>query len=221
EQIKEFKQALIDYNGKNVSDYENIEQILLDDGSGGGGISAWADNLLGDWIDDSGKKRKGIIDKNHKEYSDISNSYPNAVDKLTLTNSKGKTEIFTALREMISHDYIKFPEDYDGKGELIFLEEKDKNTTDTKAYRLSDDEITALVNIDLAKEELFNIYEFKTSGGIRYDLAPHQKNKMHDDRAYTIAMLAWYLQEMRRKDVVKQEPEFNINDYKFFKSSGF
>src|SRR5699024_9583955 len=37
EQIKEFKQALIDYNGKNVSDYENIEQILLDDGSGGGG----------------------------------------------------------------------------------------------------------------------------------------------------------------------------------------
>src|SRR5699024_5013841 len=133
----------------------------------------------------------------------------------------GKTNIFNALREMISHDYIKFPESYDGKGELVFLEEKGKNTADTRTYRLSDDEIMSLVNIDLAKEELFNIYEFSSGSNIRYDLAPHQKNKMHDDRAYTVAMLAWYLQEIRRKDVVKQEPEFDINDYKFFKSSGF
>src|SRR5699024_729765 len=93
EQIKEFKQALIDYNGKNVSDYENIVQVLIDDGSGGGGISAWADNLLDNWDDSRNKKRKGLIDKSHKEYSEMKNSYPNAVDKLTLTNSKSKTEI--------------------------------------------------------------------------------------------------------------------------------
>jgi len=220
EQIKEFKQALIDYNGKNVSDYENIVQVLIDDGSGGGGISAWADNLLDNWDDSRNKKRKGLIDKSHKEYSEMKNSYPNAVDKLTLTNSKSKTEIFDALRTMISHDYIKFTEAYDGKGELVFLEQKNKNEANTKTYRLSDDERSSLVNIDLAKEELFNIYEFKTGSSVRYDLAPHQKNKMHDDRAYTIAMLAWYLQELRREDTVKKEPEFNINDYKYFRSSG-
>lgn len=221
EQIREFKRALVDYNGKNVSDYENIAQVLLDDGAGGGGVGTWADNLLNDWVDTSGKKRKGIIDRNHKEYSELSENYLDSVDKLTLTKSKGRNEIFGALREMISHDYIKFPESYDGKGELVFLEEKNKNTADTKVYRLSDDEIMSLVNIDLAKEELFNIYEFATGSTIRYDLAPHQKHKMHDDRAYTIAMLAWYLQELRRGDVVKQEPDFDPSKFIGFKASGF
>lgn len=43
---------------------------------------------------------------------------------------------------------------------------------------------------------------------------------MHDDRAYTIAMLAWYLQELRREDTVKKEPKVNLNDYMYFRSSG-
>lgn len=221
DQLKEFKKALIDYNGKNVSDYENIEQVLIDDGAGGAGISGWADNLLSEWTDSNGRKRKGLIDKKHKEYEPISDRYPDSVDKLTLTSGKNKTDKFNALREMISHDYIKFTETYDGKGELVFVEEKDKNTADTKVYRLSDDEIMALVNIDLAKEELFNIYEFTSGSTVRYDLAPHQKNKMHDDRAYTVAMLAWYLQEIRRKDVVKQESEFDPSKFVGFRASGF
>ncbi len=222
EQIKEFKQALLHYNGIKAADYENIEMILLDDGSGGGGISAWADNLLEDWEDDKGKKHKGLIDTEHNEYKDIVSNYPRAVEKLKLvTPQKYKTALFSALREMMNLDLISFTENYDGKGELVFTEvDNEKKAGETTVQKLSDDEILSLVNIDLAKEELVNIYEFKNGTSIKYDLAPHQKNKMHDDRAYTIAMLAWYLQELRREDTVKKEPEFNLNDYKYFRSSG-
>lgn len=222
DQIREFKRLLLEYNGTQTADYENIQQVLLDDGSGGGGISAWADNLLDDWEDNKGKKRKGLIDKNHEQYKDIVDRYPNASEILKLvTPHKYKTALFTALREMMKLDLITFTENYDGKGKLVFIEEEDKNTANTKVYKLSDDEILALVNIDLAKEELVNIYEFTSGTNIRYDLAPHQKNKMHDDRAYTIAMLAWYLQELRRKETVKQEPEFDSSKFVGFRSSGF
>lgn len=222
DQVKMFKQALLDYNGKRVADYENIVKILLDDGSGGGGISAWADSLLEDWEDTNGRKHKGLIDPEHDEYKDIVNRYPNASDKLKLiTPQKYKNAMFAALQEMMKHDLISFTETYDGKGELVFTEIEGDDAGKTKIYTLSDDEIMALVNIDLAKEELVSIYEFKNGSNVRYDLAPDKKNKMHDDRAYTIAMLAWYLQELRRERTIKKEPEFNIDDYKYFMSAGF
>lgn len=220
DQIKEFKQTLLDYNGNKAADYENIEAILLDDGSGGGGISAWADNLLEDWEDKSGRKHKGLIDTDHNEYEDVKSRYPNAVDKLKLiTPQRYKNALFTALREMMSLDLISFTESYDGKGEMIFTETKGKEAK-TTAQALSDDEILSLVNIDLAKEELVSIYEYKSGTNVRYDLAPDKKNRMNDDRAYTIAMLAWYLQELRRENI-KKEPEFKLEDHMIFMSSGF
>lgn len=219
-QRKIFKRALADYNGQKSADYENIVQVLIDSGAGGAGLPGWADHLLDEWVDSSGKKRKGLIDENHTQYKDSIGDYPYAVSKLTLTNPKKRTELFNALRDAVDHDLISFTNDYEGKGELVFLDDKDKNTTETRVYKLSDDEKDALVNIDLAKEELVNIYEFKAGSSIRYDLAPHKRNKMHDDRAYTIAMLAWYLQELRRKEVVK-EPEFDPKRFVGFRSSGF
>lgn len=221
DQIKEFKQTLLDYNGIQTADYENIEAILLDDGSGGGGISAWADNLLADWVDKSGRTRRGLIDTEHNEYEDSKSSFPNAVDKLKLiTPQRYKNAMFAALREMMGLDLISFTETYDGKGELVFTELDGKDAGQTKVQTLSDDEIMSLVNIDLAKEELVSIYEYKSGNNVRYDLAPDKKNRMHDDRAYTIAMLAWYLQELRRKNI-RKEPEFNIEDHMIFMSSGF
>lgn len=222
DQIKEFKQTLLEYNGIKSADYENIEMVLMDDGSGGGGISAWADNLLDDWEDSSGRKHKGLIDKEHDEYKDIAHNYPNATEKLKLiTPQKYKNAMFTALQEMMKLDLISFTETYDGKGELVFTEIEGENAGETIRYPLSDDEILSLVNIDLAKEELVSIYEFKSGTNVRYDLAPDKKNRMHDDRAYTIAMLAWYLQNLRRKNTVKKDVKPDLNQYKFFMSSGF
>ncbi|MOA49196.1 hypothetical protein D3C78_1720480 [compost metagenome] len=71
---------------------------------------------------------------------------------------------------------------------------------------MSKDEELSLVNIDIAKEELVSIYAFKSSNGnVRYDLPPDKMSKIGDDRAYTIAMLAWYLKQIRRENITKKK----------------
>lgn len=212
DQIKKFKNLILDYNGAQKADYENIEAILIDSGSGGSGVSAWGDSLLEDWVDDKGVSHRGLIDKEFGEYKSYASKYPNAIEgKLKLISPhKYKKDLFDALIEMMKLDLIKFPESYDNKGVLtlqkISKNKKGKEEAETETYELSDDEILALINIDLAKEELVSIYEFKSSNGsVRYDLAPDKVNKMHDDRAYTIAMLAWHLRNMRRRNITRKE----------------
>lgn len=218
DQIKDFKRMLLDYNGTRAADYENIHKVLIDAGAGGAGMSAWADGLLEDWVDSKGIVHRGLIDKDHDEYSNYISKYPNAVDKLKLLSpQKYKREMFEALMEMIELNLITFPEAYDYKRELnIPLE-----NGEVMKYNLTDDEIMSLVNIDLAKEELVNIYAFKsTNGNVRYDLPPDKVNKMHDDRAYTIAMLAWYLKHLRRENITSRKTQdVDISKLLFFKKS--
>jgi hypothetical protein len=77
DQIKYLKELILAYNG-DAPDYENIEAIMIDAGSGGGGVNI-ADYLMEDWEDEKGVKHRGLIDK---EYSaDYVSKYPNAVDK--------------------------------------------------------------------------------------------------------------------------------------------
>ena len=212
DQINHFKELLLNYNGDKCADYENIEQVLIDDGAGGGGISAWGDGLISDWFDNRGILHRGLIDKEHKEYSNHISKYPNAINKLKLvTPQKYKTEIFDALIEMMDLGLITFTADYDLKGYLYFTEER-KGEMEERIYKLSQDEELALKNIDLAKEELVNIYRFDgTNGNYRYDLPPDKKATHHDDRAYAIAMIAWCLKRMRRKEIVnKKRPTHDI-----------
>jgi hypothetical protein len=74
------------------------------------------------------------------------------------------------------------------------------------------------VNIDIAKEELVSIYAFKSpNGNVRYDLPPDKLSKIGDDRAYTIAMLAWYLQQLRRQNITeKKKMDVDLSGYMFY-----
>jgi hypothetical protein len=216
EQIKDFKRMLLNYNGQHVGEYENIERVLIDAGAGGSGISAWADGLLEDWKDDKGIEHKGLIDESSDEYQVHLSKYPNASQKLTLLSpQKYKREMFQALIEMMKLDLISFTENYDQKGELVMANLDEKDALPIR-HKLTTEEELALINIDLAKEELVSIYEFKSSNGnVRYDLPPDKQNKIGDDRAYTIAMLAWYLQHLRRNNITKRELDTNLSDYMF------
>jgi len=213
DQIKHFKKLILDYNGSKSADYENIEKVLIDAGAGGSGISAWGDGLLQDWTDSKGVSHKGMIDRGNDEYKNYISKYPNAVNNVKLLSpQKYKKEMFEALIEMMKLDLITFTENYDYKGEIVTVDE-DGNTN---KHRLTEDEIVALTQIDLAKEELVSIYAFKSSNGnVRYDLPPEKQSKTGDDRAYTIAMLAWYLQQMRRKNIITKKPVSNISQYMF------
>ena len=205
DQINHFKQLLINYNGVRTPDYENILAVMIDAGAGGSGVSSWGDGLLEDWQDKNGLKHKGLIDKENDEYKNYISNYPNAVDNLKLLSpQKYKKDMFDALIEMTSLDLIKFTEMYDSKGVLTLVDGDGNN----KVYKLTDDEEISLINIDIAKEELVSIYSFKsTNGNIRYDLPPDKQSKIGDDRAYTIAMLAWYLRELRRENIVNKPME--------------
>ncbi|MEC2162867.1 MULTISPECIES: terminase [Bacillus] len=217
DQVKDFKRMLLNYNGTKAADYENIERILLDAGAGGGGMNAWADGLLEDWTDTKGVKHRGLIDKQHDEYKSYISKYPNASDKLSLLSpQKLKSDMFESLIEMMDLNLISFTETYDYKGEITLPTDNGEG----KKYKLTDEEILSLTNIDLAKEELVSIYKFSSgsSSKVRYDLPPDKKSKVHDDRAYTIAMLAWYLKQLRRENITKKEhPKIDMNKMFLFK----
>lgn len=213
EQIQELKQMILDYNGEHSADYENIYAVMIDSGSGGGGVLI-ADDLMPDWTDSKGRVHRGLIDK--EVSADYIYNFPNAVDKLRLMSpTKYKKEMFEALIEMMNLGLIEFPESYDGKDFITIFDKDGKETQ----YKLSDDEKLALIQIDLMKEELVNIYRFEsTNGNCRYDLAPQKEAKLNDDRAFTLAMIAWYLQQLRREDIVNRKP-YEVSDIEFL--SGF
>lgn len=215
DQIKYIKQSILDYNG-NAPDYRNIDAILLDSGAGGGGISAFADNFLDDWKDDKGTKHKGFIDTTHEQYQGEISNYPNASNILRLISpQKYRTQMIDELLELLRIDVIKFPKEYNGKIEIpITIEGENKGEVDIKYRQLSIEEQIALINLDIMKTEVTSIHKFenpeKTS--IRYALPKEKEKIMHDDRFYTLIMLAHYLFELRRDDKLgKGKKEFDWN----------
>lgn len=75
----------------------------------------------------------------------------------------------------------------------------------TKTIKLDWKDELALSNIDSLKEELVNmVRKHRDSGKDSFELTPEKANKMHDDRAYTAALLGYALSEERRKDMLKK-----------------
>lgn len=220
EQIEEIKKMLINYNGKGFADYENIDYLLIDAGSGGGGALI-SDYFMEDWKDKQGVTHRGLIDK--IECAEHVGSYPNAVNKLKLISPKKyRTEMFDDFIELLNLGLISFTETYDMKGYLNIPEESDEEIEeideDTKEvtkvhgvkyreHKLSWDEELALKQIDVAKEELIATRRIGDDVNYKYDLSPDKKNKMHDDRCYTLVMLAWHLKNLRRDGIVNKKVE--------------
>lgn len=214
DQIKYIRSMILDYNGSK-RDYENILNLMVDDGSGGGGVSAYADNLLEDWLGKDGIMHKGFIDPNHKVYEEEANNYPNASTVLKLVNaSKSRMNMCDDLIKNIREDAIKFPREYSGKG-YVTLENKNG-----EIYKkmLSIEEEISLINIDAMKSETTSIYAFKNSVGevSRYALPKDKERTMHDDRWFVLLMLSSKLAELRREQQLgktRNKKEHNWNDY--------
>lgn len=221
EQINYIKEMLVSYNGKGFADYENIDYLMIDAGSGGGGALI-ADYFMEDWKDNQGNSHKGLIDKEVCE--EHVSKFPNAVNKLKLISPKKyRTEMFDDFIEMLNLGLIEFTDTYDNKGYLMLpiegkeeIEELDEETKEIKKVKaveykksnLSWEEELALTNIDLAKEELVMTYRFENSPTqYKYDLPSDKKSTCHDDRAYTFVMLAWHLKNLRRDNIVNKKAE--------------
>lgn len=207
DQIKYIKQMIIDYNGIGNPDYENIVGILFDAGAGGGGVSAFADNLLDDWYDNKGILHKGFIDKIHEIYKEEVIKYPNASSILELINPKKYRNIMCEeLLKLMELDLIKFPKEYNGKG-YITLSNEDKNGEIEFSNRnLSIDEEISLINLDILKTETTAIHRIKDDQGnvSKYILPPDKERIMHDDRFYTLILVAHKLFELRRENITNK-----------------
>lgn len=202
EQLKIIKDMMIKYNGERAAEWENIE-FYIDAGSGGGGISAVADQLLDDWVDDYGKKHRGIIDPKHKQYETARKKYTNAIPIVHLIDPQSyKRIMYDALEKMVKFNLINFI-DYDNKDYLLLP--TDNKDGELNTYMLSLEEKMALIQINLMKDELSYMCRYETANGnIQYELAKDKKNKMKDDRAYTCAMAAYALSLMRRTDLIQK-----------------
>lgn len=213
-QLKEIRKYLTLYNGQH-NDYQNIDCLMIDQGSGGGGVSTYADGLLNDWTGDDGRQHRGLIDASHEIYEGYKDLYPNVVDKLRLISPrKYRTQMVDEFIELMDLGVIKFP--YEFKQEFISIAKKqdDSDEETIEKYELSDAEIGALANIDLMKTETTSIYKYENAEKTTktYALAKDKESIMHDDRFYVLIMLAHRLYELRRGQVIQSRQE-EIADY--------
>lgn len=222
-QLEEIRNYLSVYNGMH-NDYQNIDVLLIDQGAGGGGTSTYADNLLNDWVGKDGRHHRGLIDNTSEIYSGYDRLYPSAIDKLRLLSPKKyRTQMVDEFIELMNLGVIKFP--YEFKQETIAMAKKVENDKDTEIienYQLSDEEIIALANIDLMKNEITSIYKYENAEKTTksYALSKDKENKMHDDRFYTIIMLAHYLYDLRRGQIVTSTtPKADFSKARLFSSS--
>ena len=207
-QLQMIRDYLLRYNGEAL-DYEFIDSFMLDAGSGGGGVSTYADGLLKDWVDDKGKTHAGLIDKSSDIYAGYSKQYKNAIDKLHLIQPrKYRTQMVEEFIELMNLGVIRMPFEYTGSDFVRILrlnnQPSNKSENDEEEsfdnYILSNEEKISFSQIDLMKSEITSIY--KTMNPERtsatYALSKEKENIMHDDRAYVMFLLAHRLYELRR-----------------------
>ncbi len=119
--------------------------------------------------------------------------------------NKAKASITKKLEKM---DLTE--EEFDEK----FQEELNKiQSVNTRIEKLTWEDELALNNIDAMKEEMCSMVRKKRdSGKDSFELTPEKAGKLHDDRSYTCALLAYALMEERRKKYMneKQKPKTSI-----------
>lgn len=211
-QLEIIKELMIRYNGERAAEWENIE-FYIDAGSGGGGISAVADQLLDDWIDKFGNKHRGIIDPDHKQYETARKKYTNAMPIVHLVDPQGYKKImYDAIAKMVKLNLIEFA-NYDNK-DYIMIENRDGGFDNVK---LTQEEQLALAQMHIAKLQLSYMCRYDTpNGGVTYELAKDKKG--HDDHAYTMAEGGYALAILRREDLLKKPKQSNFNPSKFIMS---
>ena len=210
-QIALLRQYLKRYNGDNP-DYEYIDQLLVDSGSGGGGLSTYADRLLEDWVDEDGRKHFGLIDKTHDVYAGYGKLYRNAVDKIRLISpTKYRTQMVEEFIELINLGVFRFPFEYNGQDFIRIPKEVKKKKgakcedEEMETYHLSQEERLSYTQIDLMKQEITSIYKISNpeNTSVRYALPKEKENKMHDDKFYAAILCAHRLYELRRSSTMR------------------
>ena len=219
EQIERLKDFILDYN-RGAIDYENIDQLIIDAGAGGGG-SDIAQFLMNEWIGSDRKMHIGFIDKEDPYMQLREDDYPANSDKLKMFNfKKDKVTAYERAQSAINQGLAIFPNSLNARNEIEFEEEDAEGNLHIRYEKADNDELASLVQLDLTKEELIAMQKIKKPNGtLQFDLSPDAKSKnFHDDRADCVAMILNRLMEIRANEaLVKEAP---VSDFsKMFKNS--
>ena len=140
-------------------------------------------------------------------------------DKIKFTASydhKGYITTFDVDEELLKKekkrisDKLKTEQKLEGEELAAAIKEElaKADTIKTKMVKLSWYEELALSNIDALKEECVNLARKKRENGHdSFDLIPEKARILHDDRAYTLSLISWCLQELRRKEIVGKKQD--------------
>lgn len=206
EQIERLKDFILDYNHGAI-DYENIDQLILDAGAGGGGVDI-AQFLMNEWIGKDRKMHIGFIDKEDPYMQLREDDYPANSDKLKMFNFKrDKATAYERAQTAINQGLAIFPASLNARNEIEFEEEDAEGNLRIRYEKADNDELATLVQFDLAKEELIGMQKIKKPNGtVQFDLSPDAKSKnTHDDRADCVVMILNRLMEIRADEALAKE----------------
>lgn len=155
----------------------------------GGQASAIAQDLCKDWTDDNGVTHPGLYDENFPDMVRWAEKYPNAIPGvLTMVEpSKYRTAMFDAVRTLVPvGDIIFAPED--PRDDILMI--PDGKTGVDVPRKLGRAEKESLIQLRLMVEEMCLIVRSrnKNTGKVSYGLPPEWARRVHDDRAYAMAM---------------------------------
>lgn len=172
------------------------------------------------WLGEDGLEHKGLIDP--VVGADYVSRFPQAIHKLRLVEpTKMKRIAFDNLRELLAQGRITFTEEFKkGDSTITVVEKTPKGKDKTVERTVSTEEALALINIELMKGELVNIYRKDTTNGYTYDLNPELKGRNFDDRAYVCALIALRLSEINRAKLNKSSNNFNYANFIYGTSNG-
>lgn len=223
EQIEILKNYLVKYNGP-ANDYDNIEQVIIDAGAGGGGydmyqfiLPGWTENKIieGKSID---VQHVGIIDMEDKYCKEEREKFPEAKEILTLANFKrDKVSMYDATMDALNQELVIFPKDSNGRGEMEFEDVDEEGKVTYRYETLNKEQMRAIIEIEMLKYELMAMEKTKNSSTnkISFDLMPSKKSEgLHDDRADCMAMLCYYLMQLRAKNRMSQFNKVKVDHSK-------
>ena len=212
-QIKRLREIIYEYNGREkVPAYDNI-MYLMDNGTGGNAASI-AQELVKDWVDEKGGTHPGIIDESNDDMVRWGEKFPHAIKEhcRLLEPRVYKNQFFEAMKEEVTTGHIKFPPETPKNDVLVYETEDEKGRVIRQERKLSKEEMSALIQIDLTKEEAVSIVRSKTAqGNVTYGLPPEKKNRMHDDRAYVMAMFCWWIKQLQVDETLGDAPTIDYS----------
>lgn len=127
------------------------------------------------------------------------------------TDDKALAKAKKEIREKYANEHLN----EDEMKQVIERELKDVSCLKTKMIKLDYYEELALANIDSLKEEAVNMVRRKRdSGRDSFELTADKTNRMHDDRIYTAALMAYYLSQKRLEAVRNKvnKKKTNVDD---------